>query len=389
MLPAFGLVYLIAGPPKLGRRVWHAILIGLVDDRGRRVVGRDRRTLWPASSRPYIGGSQNNSFFNVLFGYNGFGRLTGNETGSVGGARRHRRSVGPDRLTRLFNSQFGGQASWLLPAALILLVGGARVDGYAGPRTDRTRAALMLWGGWLVVTGLAISLGKGIIHEYYTVALAPAIGAVVGIGGAFMWRHREHAGAARAVARPRRGGATAIWACDRCSTARPTGHPWLHDARAHRRRDRRGGRAARARPSTAGSPLAVVGRRDRGRSRGAHRVHPLHRAQSAHGRDPDRGPGGRGARGFGPGGGGSAGSPAAAPSRVAAQRQRRPAARTARPGGGVGPVTRGGGGIGGLLNGTHGRRRARAVPPGRQRRLPLGRRRGRRQQRGELPARLG
>ena len=50
----------------------------------------------------------------------------------------------------------------------------------------------VLWGGWLLVTGLAISLGKGIIHEYYTVALAPAIGALVGIGGAVMWQHRDH-----------------------------------------------------------------------------------------------------------------------------------------------------------------------------------------------------
>ena len=56
--------------------------------------------LTPASARPYIGGSQNNSFWNVLFGYNGFGRLTGNETGSVGGggAGRPGRPVGPDRL---------------------------------------------------------------------------------------------------------------------------------------------------------------------------------------------------------------------------------------------------------------------------------------------------
>ena len=59
------------------------------------------------------------------------------------------------------------------------------------PRTDRTRAALILWGGWLLVTGMAISLGQGIIHEYYTVALVPAIGALVGIGGALMWRHRD------------------------------------------------------------------------------------------------------------------------------------------------------------------------------------------------------
>ncbi len=50
---------------------------------------------------------------------------------------------------------------------------------------------MILWGGWLLVTGMAISLGKGIIHEYYTVALVPAIGALIGIGGALMWRHRD------------------------------------------------------------------------------------------------------------------------------------------------------------------------------------------------------
>src|SRR4029453_10453588 len=84
VLPAFGLAYLIAGTPAFGRRVWHVIVLGL----STLVAGGwwvAIVSLWPASSRPYIGGSQNNSFFNVLFGYNGFGRLTGSETGSVGG----------------------------------------------------------------------------------------------------------------------------------------------------------------------------------------------------------------------------------------------------------------------------------------------------------------
>lgn len=90
----------------------------------------------------------------------------------------------------MFNDSFGGQASWLLPAALILVVGGL-IYTLRRPRTDRTRAALILWGAWLLVTGMAISLGQGIIHEYYTVALVPAIGALVGIGAALMWKHRE------------------------------------------------------------------------------------------------------------------------------------------------------------------------------------------------------
>jgi len=41
--------------------------------------------LIPASARPYIGGSQHNSVLELVLGYNGLGRLSGNETGSVGG----------------------------------------------------------------------------------------------------------------------------------------------------------------------------------------------------------------------------------------------------------------------------------------------------------------
>ncbi|HTL86076.1 MAG TPA: glycosyltransferase family 39 protein, partial [Acidimicrobiia bacterium] len=192
VLPAFGLAYLVAGPPKFGRRIvqltiataafvvaagwWVAIVM-----------------LTPASARPYIGGSQNNSFWNVLFGYNGLGRLSGHEHGSVigGGGPGRSGSWGPTGLTRMFNSQFGGEASWFLPAALILLVAGLAFT-WRMARTDRTRAALILWGGWLLVTALAFSLGQGIIHPYYTVALAPAIGAIVGIGATRVWSGRKH-----------------------------------------------------------------------------------------------------------------------------------------------------------------------------------------------------
>jgi len=146
--------------------------------------------LTPAADRPYIGGSQNNSILNLIFGYNGFGRLTGNETGSVGGAGITGSTWGPTGLTRLFNASFGGQVSWLLPAALILLVAGLVFTLRRG-RTDRTRAAFILWGGSLVVSALVFSLAAGIIHPYYTVALAPAIGALVGIGSVLLWRERS------------------------------------------------------------------------------------------------------------------------------------------------------------------------------------------------------
>ena len=93
-------------------------------------------------------------------------------------------------LTRLFNGEIGGQISWLLPAALILLVAGLWFTRRA-PRTDRVRAALLLWGGWTLVTALVFSLMEGTFHAYYTVALAPGIAALVAVGGREAWRARD------------------------------------------------------------------------------------------------------------------------------------------------------------------------------------------------------
>ena len=70
------------------------------------------------------------------------------------------------------------------------------------PRTDRLRASLIVWGGWTVVTALVFSLMEGIFHQYYTVALAPGIAALVGIGGALLWQRRASRG--RAVGAGRR-----------------------------------------------------------------------------------------------------------------------------------------------------------------------------------------
>ncbi len=188
VVPAFGLVYLVAAPVSLRRRIAQLAIAA-----GAMVVASGWWVaivqLTPAADRPYIGGSQNNSILNLIFGYNGFGRLTGNESGSVGGAGTSGR-WGPTGLTRLFGSEMGTQISWLLPAALILLAVGL-VMTLRRARTDRTRAAFILWGGSLVVSALVFSLAAGIIHPYYTVALAPAIGALVGIGSVLLWRERS------------------------------------------------------------------------------------------------------------------------------------------------------------------------------------------------------
>jgi len=200
VVPAFALAYLVAAPSPLRKRIASLLAAGgaMLLSAGWWVAVVE---LVPASRRPYIGGSQHNSILELVIGYNGLGRLTGDETGSVGGggAAGPGGGWGATGWTRMVNAEMGGQVAWLLPAALLLMVAALVVAGRAA-RTDRTRAAVLLWGGWLLVTGLVFSFMQGIFHAYYTVALAPAIGALVGIGGVLLWRRRALPAAAAALA---------------------------------------------------------------------------------------------------------------------------------------------------------------------------------------------
>jgi 4-amino-4-deoxy-L-arabinose transferase-like glycosyltransferase len=207
IVPAFGLVYLLAAPVSLRRRIAQLGIAAatMVVASGWWVAVVQ---LTPAADRPYIGGSQNNSILNLIFGYNGLGRLTGNESGSVGGTGATGSMWGPTGVLRLFNDSFGGQVSWLLPAALILLAAGLAFT-LKRTRTDRTRAALLIWGGSLAVSALVFSLAAGIIHPYYTVALAPSIGALVGVGSVLLWSQRSRTWARGVLALT--VGATSVW----------------------------------------------------------------------------------------------------------------------------------------------------------------------------------
>ena len=225
VVPGFALAYLWAGPPRLGKRIWQLMLAGaaiLVGGGWWVAIGE----LFPAADRPYFGGSTSNNVLQLAIGYNGLGRLTGSETGSVGGRGGGGGGGGfggATGITRLFSSEFGGQISWLLPAAVICLVGMLWVSRRA-VRTDRTRAAALLWGGWLVCTGLVFSYMSGIIHPYYMVALAPAIAALVSVGAMALWERRL--GWFGRVAAAVTVGVTAWWAVELLGRS-PSWFPWL------------------------------------------------------------------------------------------------------------------------------------------------------------------
>jgi len=193
ILPVLAGVYLVAAPVLLRRRVLHllAALGAVVVSAGWWVALVE---LVPASMRPYVGGSQTNSFLELTFGYNGLGRLTGDETGSVTGGGGGTGAAttgmwGETGITRLFTGEFGGQITWLLPAALVIGVSALVLLGWRH-RTSARRATLLLFGGWTVLTALVFSFMSGIFHAYYTVALAPAIAVTLGAAADVLWRRR-------------------------------------------------------------------------------------------------------------------------------------------------------------------------------------------------------
>lgn len=190
VLPPLVGVYLVASPRPVLRRIGHllAAALALVVSAGWWVAIVE---LVPASARPYIGGSQTNSFLELTFGYNGLGRVTGDETGSVvPGGTTGAGAWGSTGLTRLFGSEFGTQVTWLLPTALVLLVVALVAVG-TRRRSDPRLATVLVLGGSLLVTGLVFSFMGGIFHPYYTVALAPYVAGLVGIGAGLLWQRRS------------------------------------------------------------------------------------------------------------------------------------------------------------------------------------------------------
>jgi 4-amino-4-deoxy-L-arabinose transferase-like glycosyltransferase len=248
-VPGIGLGYLVCAPGSLRRRLVQLTAAGVVFA----IVALSWITivqLTPASQRPFVGSSSSNSEFQLALGYNGFGRVGGQQGGPGKSTVHHltgaqivplvRPGVNSPGLTaaehqflathlppapaapravstgrhrpplpvpfggarspwRIFGEALGGQAGWLVPLALIgMLALGLAACGRE--RGDRRTAGLFVLGGWFLVELATLDFSAGIVHPYYSSALGPGLAAMVGAGAvaiASLARSRESRAALR------------------------------------------------------------------------------------------------------------------------------------------------------------------------------------------------
>ncbi|GCB47168.1 glycosyltransferase family 39 protein [Streptomyces sp. NL15-2K] len=210
VLPAFFVTYLFAAPGGVARRTRNMLAAGvaLVVSSGWWMVTVDSV---PAADRPFIGSSTENSVWDLATGYNGLARILGKDGGRADTARHaggrtaevaHQFAQaaagrtgaggrggfgGSTGISRLFSEQLGGQISWLLPFAAVALISALVLRGRR-PRGDLRRAALMLWGVWMLTHFVTFSYASGTFHPYYTTMLTPSVAASTGAGGSALLR---------------------------------------------------------------------------------------------------------------------------------------------------------------------------------------------------------
>lgn len=193
VLPGFGLAYLLVAPTSWAKRALHLLgaVAALIVAAGWWVLAVQ---LTPTGARPYIGGSTDNTVLDLALGYNGINRILGRHRegsplGNWGGSIMPMLG-GRTGMHRLFTGEMADEIAWLILVALFVVAFGS----YLAVRRKLGRnelCALLMWGAWLLVTGVVFSFMGGMVHPYYTVALAPAIAALVGLGAVWAWRQRS------------------------------------------------------------------------------------------------------------------------------------------------------------------------------------------------------
>ncbi len=140
-----------------------------------------------AAGQTTVGGTSGGSVTTPRFGGD---RAQFGGRGGGGGGLFNNGAAGPFRL---FGQALGGQASWLLPLALIGLAVAATRRRLHWPLIDPQDHGIVLWGVWLLTVGAFFSVA-GFFHSYYLVTFAPAVAALAGIGTAMLWRFYRQGG---------------------------------------------------------------------------------------------------------------------------------------------------------------------------------------------------
>ena len=273
ILPALAIGYLIAAPAPLRRRIGQLSVDGVV----MLAVSLSWIALYtftPASDRPYVDGSTDNSAAAMVFGYNGLERFgisipgavtsgpgvsagrggagggqpsgtgpvlapggTGSGTGSsatgssppggtgtgstgtgggaaaTGAPAAFQRTAGSSfgqGWTKLLGSDYGPEIGWLYPLAILALIFGL-LWTWRARRTDQVRAGFVMWGIWLLTVGLIFSKMSTIPHTAYMSSLAPPLAALSAAGLVMFWRYYR-AGDARGWMLPVAVAAELAWA---------------------------------------------------------------------------------------------------------------------------------------------------------------------------------
>ncbi len=180
--PALAIAYLVGAPRAPWTRIWHVAVAGAIS-----ILA----SLWwialvwltPATSRPWVGGTADDSAWSMVFGYNGLGRVTGAQGSFVASF------AGDAGLSRLVGPQVSVDVAWFLPLAVAAALLGVVLGLRAWKDGAEARARLggyLLFGLWLIPVALVMAYSAG-IHTFYVLAFAPAIATLVGAIAAEAW----------------------------------------------------------------------------------------------------------------------------------------------------------------------------------------------------------
>jgi 4-amino-4-deoxy-L-arabinose transferase-like glycosyltransferase len=211
VLPALAFAYLVVADHSMMRKLRRLAAAGVVT----LAVSLSWMTaiaLTPASHRPFIDGTTNNSIYAMVFGYNGINRFFSNFLPGALGADPHSHSatsgVGlvPGVLghtpLKLLLPQYATQIGWLYPLAAAGLILGIRL---VRTRSDRARLGNDLRTGVLLNSGLLVTMVSvmsvmSLPHTAYLASIAFPLAAFAAIGVVLLWRTTGEPGPLRFAA---------------------------------------------------------------------------------------------------------------------------------------------------------------------------------------------